>query len=517
MSLSSFTPDARMFKVYNQNQKMLLPPSLSELVPEGHLARIVSNLVDQVADEAFTGSYKGGGTTSYHPKMLAKVLVYAYLCRVYSGRQIARLLKENVIFMWLAGLNNPDFRSINRFRSERFGDGLKRIFREVLDYCQGLGLVQYENYFVDGTKLEADANRHKMVWRKNTERYKARVEEELSRLLSHIDTVVADENDASESIERQEQAARDAATSATAEVNLRKSAKKLECAILGKEEAKSVKKAVKEATKLIERQRNYERQQQQLGPGRNSYNKTDPDATAMRMKDDALRPAYNAMVGSENQIIIGYDLHAKAGDSNCFTEHMDHMKAQSGHTPQRVVGDAAFGSEENYTYLQGQKIGAYLKYNTFHKELKKTYRQAFRFDELTDTYICPQSKTLKFEGTRKAKSHNGFVQDLRIYSSRACFYCKKKCTTAKQRHVQRNTKLEVFKAKARQLLTSPLGVELRKKRGVEIESIFGDIKRNMKFRRFHLRGKQKCEIELGLVCVGHNLKKIHSHLAGSKA
>ena len=132
-------------------------------------------------------STKGGGTSSYHPKMLLKVLVYAYSQKIYSSRKIAKALRENIHFMWLSGGNQPDFRTINDFRGSRVKGVIDEVFADVLEYLIEAGHVKLENYFVDGTKIEADANKHKVVWAKRKDTYQKRAHVQIQELLKQIE------------------------------------------------------------------------------------------------------------------------------------------------------------------------------------------------------------------------------------------------------------------------------------------------------------------------------------------
>ena len=180
------------FKPYTMDQPSLLPPSLEELIPEDHLVRVVNRVMDELDLEPILNEYKGGGTSSYHPRMMLKVLVYAYTQKVNSSRQIAKGLRENVNFMWISGNNRPDFRTINRFRSSVMKEGIEVVFGEVLQYLIEGGYVTLENYFLDGTKIEANANKYKWVWAKSTAKYKERLQEKIQELLENIER----ENDA---------------------------------------------------------------------------------------------------------------------------------------------------------------------------------------------------------------------------------------------------------------------------------------------------------------------------------
>jgi transposase len=172
---------------------MLLPHSLEELIPTGHLVRVVNAIIDRIDRRPLIDQYKGGGTSAYHPIMMLKVIIYAYTQQIFSSRQIAKALRENINFMWLSGMNQPDFRTINRFRGKIMKVVIEDVFYAVLEQLLEQGYVDLEKYFVDGTKLEANANRYSYVWRKNTERYKAQLQERIRGLLDEIDEIEAEE------------------------------------------------------------------------------------------------------------------------------------------------------------------------------------------------------------------------------------------------------------------------------------------------------------------------------------
>ena len=153
-----------VFKSYNQKQLMLLPPSLDEMIEPGHPVRIVDEIIDNVDDTSLLKQYKGGGSSSYHPRMLLKVLIYSYLRNIYSSRKMEAALKENIHFMWLSGMSQPDHNTLNRFRSDKLKVVLKEIFAQVVMMLAETGHLSLRDAYVDGTKIEANANRYTFVW-----------------------------------------------------------------------------------------------------------------------------------------------------------------------------------------------------------------------------------------------------------------------------------------------------------------------------------------------------------------
>lgn len=151
------------FKPYNQHQLMVLPPTFDDLIPAAHPVRVVSQVIDQINLDPLLRKYKGGGSSSYHPRMLLKVLVYGYLCNIYSSRKLESATSENIHFMWLSGMEKPDHNTINRFRSDRLKGVIKKVFTQVVLLLVDSGHIDLQKVYTDGTKIEANANRYTFV------------------------------------------------------------------------------------------------------------------------------------------------------------------------------------------------------------------------------------------------------------------------------------------------------------------------------------------------------------------
>jgi transposase len=182
-----------VFKDYNQNQAMLLPPSLEELIAANHPVRVVNQIINTIDAESLLGQYKGGGTSSYHPRMLLKVLIYSYLCNIFSSRKMESALKENIHFMWLSGMSYPDHNTLNRFRSDRLKDVLKEIFAQVVLLLVESGHVSLQEIYVDGTKIESKANRYTFVWGNAIKTSKLRIAHQLKSLWEYTQQVAKEE------------------------------------------------------------------------------------------------------------------------------------------------------------------------------------------------------------------------------------------------------------------------------------------------------------------------------------
>jgi len=506
---------APLFKPYNQNQQMLLPPDLSELIPEHHVVRVVSKTIDAMDIRPLIESYKGGGTTSYAPKMLLKVWIYGYICQIYTPRKLRKALLENVYFMWLAGQNRPDFRTLQNFRL-RLKTSIEEIFASLLRHLLDLGYIKLEHYFVDGTKIQANAGKYSYVWKKNTERYYAQLQDKIKELLKEIDAANEAEEQEYGDKDLEEMGEDSSISSDRLQEIARELDRKLE---KDSTEKKKLGKAKRKISKdYLPRLKKYEKQKQDLGK-RNSCSKTDKDATFFRFKNDELLPAYNILAGTENQFILNLSIHQHPTDTVSFIPHMEKYGRLNLKKPAVCMGDSGFGSEENYDYLQQQGIDNYLKYNTFHQELKGEpsknpfNRAHFIYDQDADSYICPEGRQLPFKEMDERKTDNGYLVRYQVYQSENCGGCRfvKECKKTKDgRTIRHRPVLDHYRRQAFENLTSPDGIRLRKQRNVDVESVFAHIKHNMGYRRFKMRGLDKVNIEMGLISIAHNIMKMYN-------
>jgi len=388
------------------------------------------------------------------------------------------------------------------------------------------GYVKLENYFLDGTKIEADANKHKVVWAKRRENYEKRVQEQIRELLKHIEQV-NEEEQAEYGDKDLDELGENGPKEVDSEL-LQKTIDKINQKLRERARSKKARPAMKKLeTDCLVRLRKYEEQEKTLR-GRNSYAKTDPDASCMRMKEDRgaekpwPKPAYNVQIGTEGQFIVGFSVHGRAGDTACLIPHLENLRTHFGRLPKNIITDAGYGSEENYAYLEERSLGNFLKYNTFYQDThhfrkaelirkRQFLAENFEYDQAKDEFICPAKQRLQFQSTSHITTDNGYPTDRRIYECTQCSQCplKPECTKAKgNRTIRISFRLLEYRRQARANLTTEAGQKLRAKRSTEVETVFGIVKQNMSFRRFHLRGQDKVKTEWGLVSIAHNMKKL---------
>jgi len=503
------------FKPYQQNQYMAIPPSLDELIPDNHPVRVVSLVIDEIDLDSMVKKYKGGGCSSYHPRMLLKVLIYGYLNNIYSSRKMEMAVRENIHFMWLTGMARPEHNTINRFRSERLKGEIKEIFKQVVLFMFQKGYVDLRLAYTDGTIMEANANRYTFVWGKNVSRYRENIVKQLEELWNYTQKVADQElqNTTPTSFEH------------ISSEEVRQLVDTIDKALKDKpKDAKTKKKLSSAKRHWPDRLAGYEKQEQLLS-GRKSYSKTDTDATFMRMKEDhlknsQLKAAYNVQISTNNQIITNYTVHQTPGDTTTLKPHLKQFEQHYGFLPSVLVADAGYGSEENYEYLfDDNQIEAYVKYNWFDKENKqsgKDKKGEFHVDNLFynpqhDCYYCPMGQQMTLREIKKEKTATGYIKTLHMYQAQNCTGCPMRgvCHNAEgHRMVRASHKLRRLKERARSLLLSPKGVDHRQKRPVDVEPVFGFIKHNRGFRRFLLRGIEKVNIEVGILSIVSNILKI---------
>jgi transposase len=394
-----------VFKEYNQQQIQLLPPSLDEFIPANDLVRVVNQVVESLDLSSIINQYEGGGTSAYHPKMLTKVILYGYAMKIYTGRRLAKAIRQDIHFIWLAAFNRPDFRTINLFRSGILKETIEELFKQLLLFLIDHGHVRVENYFTDGTIVSADANKHQVVWRKNAARYKKIAEDKLPGLLTQIDALNKSEDNKYGDHDLEE-----LGETPISRENIAKGIEKLNKAIekttdyREKRKAESLKKKVQEQAEKIEK---YE-SQLEIAQNRSGFSATDPDASVMMMKNEEFLPAYNV-------------------ESFTFS-------------PATITADSVFGTEENYQFLESKEVTAYLKYPLFHKEQGRKFRENpyrkenFSYQEEKDIYVCPEKQPLRHTETKKNMSRTGFAFESKVYKASVCASCTKRevCTKSKE-------------------------------------------------------------------------------------
>ena len=467
----------KIFKDYDQRQTYLLPPSLDEFVGPEHPARVISDVVDGIDVSPITNKYNGGGNTAYHPRMMLKVIIYAYSKSIYSSRRIEAELESDTAFMYLSGMQRPDFRTICLFRATHC-EAISEIFVEVVRLCASLGMVGLGHIAFDGTKLKANASIKQTKDKKALQKEMKRVKEEIKKLLKRAEEVDETED---------------------AMYGPDNNGSGIPDEIKDKEYRL---KRLQEAKKELEEEK------------LKKVNVTDTDARLMQNSRKVIQPGYNGQIAvdSKEQIIVAADITQEATDHHQLQPMVEQAEENLGKTPDEISADAGYSSYDNLEYTEGKAIDAYIPDNKIEsldkkEECEKRYDKSnFSYDEKADQYTCPEGKPLV--------SHSKIEKDgreLTVYRGVECSECpvRKKCTKAEARTVTRDGR-EPLQEKMREKLRSEEGKIVYQQRGYTVEPVFSNIKWNRPKLMMTMRGKRKVKGEFLLMCIVHNIGKIIS-------
>jgi len=517
-----------MFKNYTMNQ-VILPLDLEIKLQENDIAYAVNNVVENIPEEAFDSFVRETGYPAYHPRMMMKIILCAYTQSVFSGRKIEGLLKDSVRMMWLGQGYEPSYRTINRFRvHSEVKEMLRQCFVQFRCQLVQEKLIDEEAIFIDGTKIEANANKFTFVWRKSIKKYSADLVEKSNQLYDELL-----ENEIIPEIERESS---DELTTEDLAKVVEKLEEKVEeydqkiesCEdVRERKQLRSERKAPKQYRKqfkdFVARKQKYQSDMEIFGE-RNSYSKTDHDATFMRMKEDymkngQLKAGYNVQIATEGQYALAYDVFPNPTDTRTFIPFLDSIEKHFFELPNYIVADAGYGSEQNYEdVLENRKRTPLITYNMYRKEKKKKEKKNpfnianWEYNEEGDTFTCPNGKQLTFRYQSNRTERDGFTREFKVYECEDCSDCpfRSQCTKAKEgnnRKIHYNEKWEQQKETIRQQLTEEKTGEIYGKRKIDVEPVFGFLKANLRFTRMSVRGKSKVENELGFAFMAVNLRK----------
>ena len=517
-----------MFKDYNMNQ-LILPLDLEVKLHKNDIAFSIHHLVESIPNEAFAPFIHHTGCPSYHPRMMLKLILCGYTQSTFSGRKIEDLTRDSLRMMWLAQGYEPSYRTINRFRVH---PNMKELIRQcfVQFRCQLVEekLIDQEAIFIDGTKIEANANKFTFVWKKAVEKHHTNLVEKSNKLydelLEHqIIPEIKRESDEQLSIEELSQVAHyleevvDDYTSKIEHSDDVIERKRL------RSERKTPKQILKQVHDWIIRKQKYEKDFDVFGT-RNSYSKTDHEATFMRMKDDymqngQLKPGYNVQIATEGQYTLAYDVFSNPTDTKTLIPFLNQIEENYFELPKHIVADAGYGSEQNYhDILNNRKRTPLITFNQYLNEQKRKYKNdPFKtsnwvYEKENDAYICPNKKTLRFQYNSVRTDKSGFQREFKIYECEECTGCpfRTKCTKAaegKNRRLMINENWEQQKEEVRAKLSEEKTAAIYRQRKIDVEPVFGFLKANLCFSRFSVRGKSKVTNEIGLALMATNLRK----------
>ena len=507
----------------NQNiidiHQLSLPISFENIIPDDDSVRLLYNVTEGLNYTELYNTYSTNGRNPVIlPETMFRIIVYGYMEGIYSSRDLAKACRRDINFKWLLqGQKPPTHNSIARFRSNKLLTCIDNLFNQLIAKLADLNEIKFENIFIDGTKIEANANRYTFVWKNSVEKNEHKLEEKTLKLLDAIS------QEFKLNYSNIDKVSIDVVNEVLTHLNSLKSANNIEF-VHGKGKRKSsLQKYTEVLYEYIEKQSKYN-EYNLIFNGRNSFSKTDHDASFMRMKEDhmkngQLKPAYNIQIGVEAEYIVGVDLSSERADQLTFIPFLEKLEKGLGVKYESVVADAGYESEENYTHLEKNNQQAYIKPSSYEKAKTSKYKndiskvENMTYVDSKDFYICAAGKRLLFKGTLNKKSKSGFVSVKRIYECEDCTGCalKDKCTKARG-NKQLQVAQEFLRLRKNSLknITSPKGVILRINRSIQVEGAFGVIKQDYGFRRFLTRSNNKVYIEFLLMAFGYNINKLHN-------
>ena len=513
-------PENLHFRSYDPDQTLLFPQRIDRDIPKDDPVRILKSVIESLDLSGFKKLYHERGRSPYHPKMMLMVILYSYMNNVYSCRKIEKLLYRDIYYIWLSGYQKPDFATINRFRN-RVKNEIGHIFTLLVLILVEKGFVTLEVEYLDGTKIESKANKYTFVWRKSVERNREKLLEKIRVLLQQINEQMAQDKAADvDPLELTPQTLCEISKEFKEALGSAPEAKTKEEKAAQRGKNKMFKELERHGEKLAE----YNSRLEQM-EGRNSISKTDPSATFMRMKEDAMcngqtKPGYNLQISSENQFITDFALFPNPTDTLTFIPFLGSFPGRYGRFPKRVVADSGYGSEENYRFMDEAGIEGFVKYNRFHLEHRPRYKpdtfhpDSLYYNEEGDYYICPMGQRMSRTGTLQTRTEGGYISQSACYRAIRCKGCPLRClcykAKANQRTIRVNHQLNAYKRKACELLTSEEGIKERGRRCIEPEAVFGQMKSNMAYRRFRHMGKDKVVMDFTFFAIAFNIKKLCS-------
>ncbi|NRY60356.1 IS1182 family transposase [Clostridium beijerinckii] len=524
-----------LHKDYTINQKLYqlkLPLNIDYIIPANDSVRLLSQFVEEMDLKDLYSTYSRVRENQVSPRKMLKIMIYGYMNKLYSSRDIENACRRDVNFMFLLeDATAPDHATFARFRSLHFAPYAEKILAEMSNFLYDIGEISGETIFIDGTKIEACANKYTFVWKKAVTKNMAKLLVKIADLVKDCETLYDIKVVYKNVVQMR---------------HVKKLRKKL-YALKKSEDIEFVHGCGKRKTPLqrsietleecLEKLKEYTKKVYTCG-SRNSYSKTDVDATFMRMKEDAmkngqLKPAYNLQHGVDSEYIVWLTLGPQPTDTTTLIPFLKIMEERLNFKYLKIVADAGYESEENYSFIEKNKQRSFIKPANY--EISKTRKfkndigklENMNYNEAQDLYTCRNGKQLKKEGIKITKSKTGYEREKTIYICEDCSHCshKSKCikgNNSKTPLEQRTKRLETSKKFNRQRkedferIISDEGCLLRVNRSIQAEESFAQIKQDMNFRRFMCRGQKNVLAESILLAMAHNINKLHSKIQADR-
>ena len=492
-----------------EKNQVVLPLDLGICIPKGDFVFKLAEICERLDYTKLFNTYVRAWR-KVNPITIFEILVFAYMNGIFSSRRIEEACKTDIRFMWLLnGEPTPSDSTITRFQRGHLAEVIEDLFYQFVEQLYEMGEVKFKNLFVDGTKIEAYANKYTFVWKKAVEKNLTKLNKKAETLLA----VLSERYGFSESVSLEE--CYEQLCLQAQWLNLVFAAGK------GKHKTQ-LQRDIEALQEYINKKNEYYSHLGKFG-NRNSFSKTDTDATFMHMKEDYMRngqlkPGYNIQIGVESEYIVGIGSFSNRSDVQTLIPFLNRIKSYTNRKFENIIADAGYESSENYLYLEENGQRCFIKPQNYEISKKRSYKanpytvENMEYNASKDEYICPNGKRLKFKRESKKITENGYTVTTRYYSNDKCGRCphRDKCHKSKNgyRTIQVNNVILEHRPKTLEALTSEEGALLRMNRSIQVEGVFGVLKEDYGFRRFLTRGKKNIETQFFLLAFALNVKKL---------
>ena len=492
-----------------EKNQVVLPLDLGIRIPEGDFVFKVVEICESLDYTELFNTYLRNWR-KVNPITMFELLVFGYMERKFSSYAIEKACHTDIRFMWLLeGEPTPSIATIKRFQSEKLSEAIEGLFYQFVNKLCEMGEVKFKNLFVDGTKIEAYANKYTFVWKSAVEKNLAKLEKKISACL----LILSERYGFNENTSLEE---------CYEELSLQAQWTNLVFASGKGKHKTQLQRDIEILKEYIDKKAEYYSHLGKFG-NRNSFSKTDNDATFMHMKEDhmkngQLKPGYNIQIGVESEYIVGVGSFSNRNDVGTLIPFLNRIRKHTNRKFENIIADAGYESSENYLYLEENGQNCFIKPQNYEISKKRNYKanlyvaDNMPYNAKRDEYICANGKKLKFRRERTRITENDYSITTRYYSNDKCGKCphRDKCHKSKKdyRTIQVNNVILEHRPKTLEALTSEEGTLLRMNRSIQVEGVFGVLKEDYGFRRFLTRGKKNIETQFFLLAFALNIEKL---------
>ncbi len=515
------------------NYQFKLPLEMEVLIPNNDPVRLLNAFTEELELTDLYRSYGKIKKDQASPRQMFKIIIYAAMNRIYSSRDIETACRRDINFMYLLeGKPAPDHATIARFISLHLSRCSKKTLAEVTMLLKDLGEISGIHLFIDGTKIESAANRYTFVWKKAVTKNQEKLCQKISLFVEELEAMYG-----VRFIRSGKKFNLHTLEKIRKKLNDIKEEEGIEFVHGSGKRKAPLQRSIETLDGYIRKLKEYDQKLRMCGD-RNSYSKTDPDATFMRMKEDhmlngQLKPAYNLQHGVDSEYITWLDVTQRPTDTRTLIPFLKDMREHLDFQYRDIVTDAGYESEENYLYLEENGQTAFIKPNNYEKAKTRKYRndigqaENMAYDKEKDCYICHNGKEIAWKYDRKEKTATGYTRTASVYRCEECRGCPYKtecikgnnCKTPMEDRMKVLQVSKTMKQKRKDSLeriTSEYGIQLRMNRSIQAEGSFADVKADMAFRRYTYRSLDNVTAQSVILAIAHNINKYHNKIQSGK-